>query len=378
MSSISQKFLNLDSYYRRTTGNKIIVNDLSYFKVDDIELINSSLMTIYDTDTMSTVPTCDCGNYTGNYLVDRECPECGSLCKDPTSIVEPLLWLKSLTADIKFLNPGFWLMFKTVLNKKIDYLRWLSDPKYNPPIEPPIYITGIKDTVMGGVRSYDVMVENIPNIITYLLSHAKFKDPDKQETLITLLKIYNSDKQDLFTEFIPIVNKKLFVMENTNKGKYTNLAVAEIIDVIMSWVKTVSESKLNRKKMLVTTAVVISKLSILYYDYFENYVVKKIGIFRKHVYGARSHFTFRAVITSISGRHQHDQIFVPKAIGVTAFRPHLLNKLVKKYGYTFKKASKLLFNAVKNDYEIIDKLLEELIAESPYDKGIPVLATRNQ
>lgn len=371
--AIRQKLLNMDEYFRSVQGNKIIINDLNYFSIDDIEQVNRSLMTVYDSDILSTVPSCDCGKLSGQYLLDKYCSDCGTQCKDVYDKVQPLMWLKSLENDLPMMNPDYWLMLRTILDKRIDYVRWMSDPKYNPPIELPNYIYGVKEIL--GERSYLNMINRLPLILEYLINHSKFKIGNKQDDLQLLYDMYMYHKHEIFSTYIPIINKKLFVMENTTKGKFINLAVSDVIDVVMMWIKTASEEKQSHKKNSITTAVVISKLATLYNTYFDKYLVKKIGAFRKHVYGARSHFTFRSVITSVPGKHRHDGIEVPWAIGVTVFRPHILNKLVKR-GYTHKKASSLIFKGVKKYIPVLDEILQELIAEAPGGKLV-VIAQRN-
>lgn len=373
--AITQEFFSLDAYYRRSSGDKIIVNDLNQFNISDIEKLNSSLMTVYNnTDTLSTVPSCDCNELKGRYLIGRTCQACGTVCKEVHEKVEPLLWLKSISPNLKFMNPDFWLVFRTIIDKKIDYLRWMCDSKYNPPVELPNFMYGIKE-LLKEERTYENTMSKIPAIIKYLLNHAKFKDPDKQENLKLVLSMWNKEKESLFSDYLPIINKKLFVMENTTKGRFTNLATSDVIDIVMSWMKIVNDEKPTIKKQSNSTAAIISKLATLYYVYFDSYIVKKIGVFRKHVYGARSHFTFRAVITSIPGRHLYNEVHVPWAIGVTAFRPHILNKLMKR-GYRYKEANVMLFRAVKKYTVVIDEILNELISESPY-MGIPILIQRN-
>jgi len=373
--AITQEFLSLDSYFRSTSGDKIIVNDLNQFNITDIEKLNQSLMTVYNnTDTLSTVPSCDCGELKGRYLIGKTCHTCGTICKEAHDKVEPLLWLKSIHGNLRFLNPDFWLMFRLLLDKKIDYLRWMCDSRYNPPVDLPNYMYGVKE-ILQDVRTYENTMSKMTEIIKYLLNHAKFKDPDKQENLMLVMNMWLTEKDNLFSDFLPIINKKLFVMENTTKGRFTNLATSDVIDIVMSWMKTVNDEKPSAKKQSNATGAIISKLATLYHTYFNNYIVKKIGVFRKHIYGARSHFTFRAVITSIAGKHLQNEIHVPWAIGVTAFRPHVLNKLLQR-NYRYKDANVLLFKAVKKYVPVIDEILNELIAESPY-MGLPVTVQRN-
>ena len=373
--AITQNLKSYDSWFNVISSQKVIINDLDYLSMDDMEAINRQLITTYNSDIMSTVPSCDCGVVKGRFKLHAHCSECGTTCREVHQKVEPLLWMRKLQDGLEFINPTFWLMMRQAMDKKIDCMRWMSDYKYNPPGELPTFLHGVKDILVE--RNYNNMIDKLPEVIHYMLNHAKFKDIDKQDDLNMLLEMYIHQKHNIFNNFMPIINKKLFVMENTTKGKFISLAVSDVIDVVMSWIQLNSNTeKRTYAKDGIQTAMVISKLATLYYNYFEKYVTKKPGLFRKHVYGARSHFTFRSVITSIPGKHKYDEIWVPWAIGVTAFRPHLLNKLVNQHKIPFKKASMMLFDAVKRYIPLIDQLLNELIAEAP-DQKIPILMQRN-
>ena len=169
-------------------------------------------------------------------------------------------------------------------------------------------------------------------------------------------------------------------MENTTKGRFVNFSSSDIIDITKLWIKAANDSRQMQKanafdKSAAMTGTIISKIADLSKSYFQSYLIKKEGIFRKHIYGARSHFTFRCVIVSRPGRHQHDELSVPYCIGVTAFRPHVLNKLMKR-GFKYKVANRMLYDAVNKYNPIIAEILDELIVESAY-KGIPVMILRN-
>lgn len=374
--AVTQSILSLDKYFKETSGDKIIVNDLSFFSSKDIEMINNNLITIYEnTETLSTKASCDCGKLEGRYRLGKICRSCGTKCKEPHEKVEPLFWLKALDQNYLFLNPAMWLMISRLLGSRQDWLRYLCDYRYNPPVEVPAHVINIRNTILNNVRDYSLVMQNIENIIIYLSQLAKYKTVDKQQELKLILDLFTNHKYELFTNYVPIVNKKLFVMENTTKGRFVNLAASDVVDVVMTWLKACSDEGLNQKQLSSTMGNVLSNLSNLYKTYFEKFIVKKSGMFRKHVYGARSHFTFRNVITSVPGPHAHDEVIPPWPVMVTCFRPHLLNKLIKR-GFTYKKANKLLFLSVKKFDPLIDELLEELIKECPY-KGLPIITQRN-
>lgn len=374
--AIAQKLINLNAYFRSTPGTKIIINDLNILSLENRNKISESILTVYDnTDVLSTKPSCECGATQGRYLLGRVCRECGTECKEPHSKLYPLLWLKSLRDDLPFVNPSFWCMLSSVMSSTTDYLRWLSDDKYNPRVKIPPYILTLKE-LLGGIRSYKNTIEHFERIIVFLLSIPKFKAPHKQRELKELLNLYKEHKEDIFSEYLPIVNKKLFVMENTNKGKFINLAASDAIEVVMGWLNVVSLHKDNLKKEEVMTCRAISNLSGLFHTYLKQYITSKYGWIRKHNIATRCYFSCRCVITSRPGSHKNDEIEMPWVIGPTVFRPHILNKLINQRHYAYQDAVRLLNRSIKKYEPVIDEILQELIDESPEGK-IPVTIQRN-
>ena len=371
--AVLQRYKNMDEYFMTTSGDKIIINDLDHQSMDDISMVNSMLLTVYDSNTISTVPECDCGELKHRHRLGRRCSRCGTLVKDPQAKRDPLLWMEKLKGSVGFLNIEMWLNIRILLGSDIDGVRWLTDSSYNPKVDIAPHIVGIYQ--MLGVRSYSVFVERLDDVFVYMLNHTKFKNIDSTYEINIIREAWRKRKDVLVSKYIPLMNKKFFVMENTNMGKFTNLAISDVIDLVMTWIKASSEPRLNIKRVDNYTAGVMSKLSYIYADYYKKFINGKKGIARKHIFAARSYFTFRNVITSISGRHKYNEIHAPWVVGVTAFRPHLINKLIKN-GFTHRKASKLLFKSVNLYDPLIARLLDELIEESPF-MGIPVIGQRN-
>ena len=363
--TLYQKLKNMDLYFKTADGNKIIINDLDYLNIGDINKANQMLMTVYDTDVINTKPVCMCGLNKGRYLLGVTCPECGTVVTDPLKQRTPIMWMKRLDSMEKFINPTYWVQLKRLLGGKLDYVRWLCDTSYNPPGDIPRHVRHV-ETLLGG-REYNLFTRNIDKVLVYLATLSDYSSNGKQKEISILLNQYVNTKDTVLSNFMPMVNSKLFVMENTSKGKITNLTVSDMIDVVMMWIKNSSTNVTIRKKSN-STAIVLSKLATLYESYFKDFISQKPGIFRKHVFSARSHFTFRAVIIAMAGTHDYDEIHVPWSIGVTAFRPHILNKLIIRKGYSYNAANKLLYRSVNKYSEVIDEILRELIAEAPNGK----------
>jgi len=378
--AITQRLQGLDSYFRMTTGSKIIANDLNHIDMKHQEMLTASLMTVYDNvDTISTIPSCDCGEVKGRYVVGVTCPRCNTECKELYEKVEPIIWLKTLDDTLRFLNPTYWLLIKELLGGKEDWLRWLCDSSFNPEHEPPPHVMGIHDEILKGMRSYTNTMNNLKPIFYYLLNLPKYKEEEKRdiEAMIVMHDEYLASG-DLFSSYLPIVNKQLFVMENTSKGRFVNLVVSDIVDVVLTWIKKSNNFMIDRnmKKAGIATAVAVSELAAFFYNFTDKFILKKAGIFRKHVYGARSHFTFRAVIVAIPGKHNYDDVHIPWCVAVTIFEPHIMNKLERR-GISYKKSMELFFRATKCYDSLIHEILLELMAEAPNGK-VPIIIHRNR
>lgn len=378
--AVTQNLMSLDAYFRSTPGDKLIVNDYSYFSKESDSVIDNALKTIYNnTDTLSTKPTCDCGELVGRYLVGKVCPSCGTECKEVFDKVYPVLWLRSLDPNYRFLNPTFWLMVSDAIHKirELDVLRWLTDSRYNPNmLNLPDIMFAIRDNVLDGKRNYANTMSRLRAMLEYLATIPKHKNNQKGRKFRALLNMYDVYQDKLFSEYLPILNKKLFVVENTSKGKYVNIISADTVDVVKTWQKLCSQDKKTENLISSCTGNVLSKLAILYNNHYKKFIVAKTGLFRKNVYGAKSHFSFRCVAVSIAGQHRFDEIIAPWIVGLTTFRPHVLNKLIKR-GMSYKDASKRIFKACnKFDQEIAD-ILKELVAETPDGRGIACCIQRN-
>jgi len=374
--AITKVIKNMDEYFRFTTGNKLIVNHLTYMDSNDMDHINNRLTTIYNGDTIITAPHCDCGMLKGRYLLGVECHECETLCEDPKDKTKPELWFESLDGSLPFINPFFWNMLNNALPGRINVLRWLSDIRYNPKGVIPNYAILAKESVLNGNRSYIEILNNMDDLLAYLVNSTELKTKSTHSDLVLLKGIHKDHKQDIYSNYLPILNKKLFVVENTTKGIYTNLVLGDIKDAIIAWLKA-SKPDTTYNTKISSTGTLVNKLAELYIKYYSKYLISKPGIFRKHVYGGRSHFTFRTVITATCGKHKHNEIVVPWLISLTTYRPHMLNKLVKR-GYSYKDADNLINKHMMSYHPVIKEIQQELIDESPHEQGLPVIVNRNQ
>jgi hypothetical protein len=144
------------------------------------------------------------------------------------------------------------------------------------------------------------------------------------------------------------------------------------------------------------------KLNNLTYTAYKSYIAYiveiistkmagKYGHFRKHMFGARFHGTFRAVIAPFSTPHRGDELHIPWVIGVSTFKTHLINILLSSQKYTFVEVIDKVHIAMSMYDRDVDLALQKLVREAGYktlDKttgkkiwidlpGFPVLFNRN-
>lgn len=430
---ITHNFINLTEMFNTSNTNKIVVNDMEFSDTETEKTIQDNIMTTYAGDIISTVPTCSCPGREGLFgrlNLGRICPTCGTKVQESYENIDSNIWLRSIfvkenaplnlfpTGEIPFISPAFWNVFTDLLYKqkgeksrKVDILLYLTDSSYILPRQQNALskdilnvMQGIVNNCLNGKRSYIEFINNIDKVFEYVINHKHYNkisggvkatqeenklyanSKRKQlEMLYEIVKesIANKDGR-IFTTYIPIISKHVFIMESTARNKIVNLKSAANVSVVKTWLKLcrdihereeLNEKPITAEKIGKVTAKVIHNLAKLYSTYARENLYQKQGIFRKHLYGARVPFTGRAVITSIKGKHDRKGLDIPWSMGLTVFMPHIMNKLLK-LGYSMKDAMMLINCAYYKHSDIIENIFKELIEEAP-DKKIYCIIQRN-
>jgi len=365
---IALKFLNLDTLYNSVKTDKIILNGFNANNTDEIEELKEKLSTIYDSDTISLIPSCSCGSMTGEFLRGMRCSDCDTEVCTIYENTEPFIWFKSID-DMEFINPEFWEMVKKSIGTNIDYLRWISDTQYNPPItgdKPQKILTVIK-SIPNFERSYRWLTKNMQTLLVTLAVYLK------KEELQDILKLFKEQKKAIFSKHLPLQNKRMFIIEKTIKIDYANLNILDVIDIVLFFIKNATHKNDMRREQVMSR--VCATMAKIHADTVATYLSKKGGIPRKHTNGFRSYFTCRAVIVPIVGKHDYRYTYLPWGAFVVVMRPHILNKLIRR-GYTHIEANNMLYFSVNQYNEVINEIIDELVEESPY-KAIPITINRN-
>ena len=341
---------------------------------EDRDAVKRLILTHYSSDMLSVLPSCECGATQGEYALGVACVHCGTIIQSPIDeIIEPLVWFRKPNGVDKLINPTIIIMLNTRFKKSgFEVIKWLCDTTYKSAVRQP----KILNTIMGlGIqRGYNNFVANFDTIINTLFELRDFKL--KRNARDYLLELIQTNRASIFSDYIPLPNKALLIIEKTNVGVYMDSTIVGAIDamgMITSIDTPLAEHSQRTKENRSIKALI--KLSEFYENFYKANLAGKPGIFRRHMVGSRSHFSFRAVASSITDMHNYDEIYIPWGVGITCLMLHLVNKLLKR-GYSYNKAVGFLYANIECYNPLIDDLFKELIAESP-NKALPAIVQRN-
>lgn len=371
--SVYQSLVCFDKLFNQLKEPPIIVNDLIDSSEEDKERIKNHIFTKFSSDMLSSLPSCDCGDIKGTFNVGVLCGNCNTVVSSSLDqAIEPILWMRAPKGVKKLINPTVWYMLSERFTRSgFNVIQWICDSTYRTNVKIP---PALNDVQIAGIsRGYNYFVDNFFYIIDTLYSLKTFKqNKDGPDYLRELL--YNS-KDAIFSDYLPLPNKAILIIDETNVGTYVDPIVTGAIDAIQTI--TGIDSSLSQHSVRVKenrTIKAIDKLAEFYVDYYKNSLAKKSGIFRKHIFGSRSHFSFRTVISSLTDPHDHREIHIPWPVATSVFRIHLINKLTR-LGQTVNQAIEYLNQHAYKYSDLLNNIFIELINESP-NQGIDCLCQR--
>lgn len=377
--SINLKFVNFDQLLQTNKGDKVFVNTVDVYNRHNKEILDKLILSNYTDDNISIIPSCLCGDIKGEYYIGTHCNNCGTTVK-PTveDNLSFLLWVKRVQGVQKFISP--------VILKILTERYKITKPKV--PIIPYLIMTDYKiDRKQQGKnmehiekldhilkqnnikRGYNNFVDNFFNIISLLEEHFRKKTPNDNYNFLEFLRL---NEHSILSDSLPFPNKVVFSMESNELGRFFDDSLVKPINVIrrLTGIDIYNKSTIVKQNKVAKSLL---ELSDFYEEYIKTVFFSKPGLVRQHISSTRSHFTARAVITSLYGIHRYDEIHLPWSLSCTLFREHIINRLLK-YGLIYKDAVSLLLTYNRTYNELIDKIFQEVIAEAG---GVPCFLNRN-
>lgn len=377
--SVSQRLVNFDLLFSQLRSSPIIINDVMESSEDEKEVLKKMISTRYNSDLLSNLPSCECGSstdgaetgITGEYNIGVFCSNCGTVVKSPIEqTIEPILWMRAPNGVRKLINPTVWIMLNQRFSKSsFKVIQWICDTTYRPLVKTPPAIDALQQ--LGIQRGYNYFIDNFDMIMGHLFELKDFQLP-KRGARDYLKELLINSRECIFSKYLPLPNKSLLIIEETNKGTYVDPIVVGALNAIQMIASidspTSQHSQRTRENRTIKTIVELAEFDD---NYIRSGLAEKTGIFRKHVFGTRSHFSFRAVISSITDKHDYDEIHIPWGIATAVFRYHILN-ILEKRGYSVNQAIGFL-NAHARKYSVdLDNIFKDLISSS---KGGGIVCT---
>lgn len=377
---VNLKLINYDDVFNTIKNDKILLNHQDIFSTENKELLDNLILKNYSEDNLSIIPSCQCGELKGAYYVGDKCHKCNttvvSTVEDNISF---LLWLETPQEVEYFISP---IVLAILLNRykitkpNVPLIKYILLPNYiidkkqqkknMSMLERLDYLLEANNIKRG----YNSFIQNFFKIIEILdTEFVKEKQAEKlqfQEFLIN-----NKDK--LFSRYIPFPNKIMFAMDSNELGKFIDKSLLNPINVIRRVTGIDLYTKPSNIKQL-KIAKSLLDLAEFYVGYMKTTFFSKPGLIRQHISSTRSHFTGRAVITSISGPHKYDELYMPWSLACSLFREHILNRLYTK-GYSYKQAINFLMYHNRIYSPVLDEIFNEIILAS--GGGVKAFFNRN-
>ena len=376
LSGISQELVDFNELFEKSTvREKLIINTYENTSKEQRRIFNKIIYTEYDNvDLLDNMPRCEGNHLYGQHLEHVYCPICRSHVESPLEQdLEAVIWMKSPEGVAPLINPAAWTMScKRFIRHDFDFIRFFADRDYRPQIKDP---DALPEVMSWGIpRGYNSFYENFDLILNRLFEskHFRLKKGESDEFRI----LYETHRDKFFCNWLPLPNRSALVIEKTNVGRYMDDTIHGVVDAIRTMVGIDTPLAMHTVRVKENRTIkTIMQLADFSEQTIRNKLAKKTGIFRKHVYGGRAHFTFRAVISPITEKHRYDELFLPWGVAMNLFDLHLTNKLYAQ-GWTPNKAEAFLNEHALKYHPLLDALFNELINESPYI-GPPVLFQRN-
>lgn len=380
--SISLKLIDFDRLFMRLKSPPLIINDVMDASESQKENLRKQIYTKYDSsansDILSNLPSCECGAIVGEYHVGELCggPNgCHTVVVAPMSEkIEPILWMRSPKGVAELINPHVWSMLvKRFTKSSFSVIEWITNTNYQPHPKAKYLADALEER--GILSGYNYFVNNFDSIMEILFSMKDYaiQPKNSRDYLRELLTVSRSC---IFNKYLPLPNKSLFIIEDTNSGKWVDTIIFDAVDAINT-IASIDNSMPPHSIRTKENRTVKSIIQLA--EFSSQYVIKKLapkaGILRKNIYASRIEYSFRTVISSITDMHDYNEIHIPWGVAVTVFRYHLIN-VMGKLGYTVGETVAYLNAHTRTYSKLLDDIFKNFIDSSP-EKGIPCTIGRN-
>lgn len=379
MSAILQ-LKNYNDLFLRTKNEKFLLNREDLLNKENKERLDNLIMSNYSDDNLSLIPTCSCGELKGTYYVGSTCGKCNTMVKSTVDDnLSYLLWVERPEHVQMFISPivlAILLQRYKITRPSVQLVAYIIVPNMriearqnNKTVEGLDKLDFLLNAAGIG-RGYNNFVENFFKIIEILEDNfTRVNKKEKKEFYDWLF----SNKDNIFSNYLPFPNKSIFTVDSNELGSFIDRSLLDPLNAMrrLTGIDLHTQTP-NSKQVKVARSLI--ELSGFYRKYLDNSFFKKPGLIRQHISSTRSHFTARAVITSIPGPCSYEELHLPWSLSCTLFREHILKGLYKR-GYSYKKAIDFFMFHNKIYSPVIDEIFNDMLMATK--GGIDVIFIRN-
>lgn len=379
---IYASLVDYDEEFQRLDIEPIVVNDYNTAIPEEKEALDHHLFTHYqDTDTIEAGASCDCGSLTDVFRIGLVCHICNTKVQSTTDRpIQSMLWIRAPEGVPRLFNPEAWMILEPALKvKDFNFLEYLTNTGYRYEYDKIKSKETLKklDKLFAAdlPRGLNNFIAHFDQIIEFLFS-SSIIDSNKANKG-ELKRFIDENKHLFFPKHIPIPSRICFVVESTTSGVYIDKPLGMAMDAVLT-VSSIRSTAIPMRPQVVENRIAkaIRELAKFYDVYMKQRLSKKPGMFRRHVFGSRLHFSARSVITSLSDPHHWQELHIPWGLATQLLKYHIINKLLKR-GYSANDALHFVYSNVLRYNAELDQIFQELINESPGGSGIPVIFSRN-
>jgi hypothetical protein len=362
-----------DLLFKHLDVKPVLANDIDLETPQGKARFNELVFSRHSGDVFSNVPACICRKTTGGSRVKEICVHCGFAVLPITEQpIEPIVWVKAPDGIPAFMNLTVYRVLRLRFMKSgfstIDYL---LDPKYQPPKTDSKEEAIVKFLVP--TRGMTYFHDNFDEIMEKLSASRHFLTAAKGASTKRFLDIH---RHIVFCQYLPFPSKIGFIIEDVGETQYVDPKMAPALSALINLANVTSAKKISRMNLEVRVARSHLKLLQYYSSTEKTKIFDKKGVLRKLAYGMSPHFTFRTVITSNHKPHDHETLELPWGASVLTFKLHIAAKLRAMKKFTPNEILSLIYDNTLRTHSTIEKIFDELIAESPGGRGIPCTFTR--
>lgn len=345
----------------------VIINDLPSATEDDRKRIKELTITQLSSDTISLVPTCgvSCNKTRGRYAIGTTCPHCGNVVESTVADnAKSVLWLRAPKGVNTMMTPVMTRMLSSYFTKAgYDAIAWLTDSGYSPVSRVPLEIEKLARRNHG--RDLNYFSENFDQILADLMDIF----PEKSNRPYNELhRFIQENRHKIFSRYLPLPSKNLFVVNKTVLGVYMELSIQDSLDIIYHFVSIDRDFYDRSPKVIMNrTARCLYRQSLFYDSYIRTNMQPKPAHMRRHLYGSRNVFSGRAVIISMTDPHRYDTVGIPWRMAVPMFQ-HDLSGILQREGMTHNEALGHIMRHVCVYDERICRHLKDIFSQASTSK----------